>query len=349
MRLQVTDPHRLRAVHVGGYWRGPNDMVRQMMLGLRAAGAEVLEYCTDDHRQALDTEGRLYDRGTTGPVWLRWEHLREPVERFEPHLIVCNAGGLSFRPDVARALRRRVCLLGIALSDPDVFEPATRHFAANFDLFLTNAPACVSRYQALGARAGVLPIATNEAFFHPVPPRPELACEVLVLGRAHPDRIEPVRELVRHFDTHVYGEGWEEHGIASRGLIYGEDVLAALASARTTVLFFLTGGGHALVKVGLFDFAAAGALVVTNRFAEVEPYFEYGREIVGFFSTEDLLRQVRFYLDHPEEAEAVRRAGRARVLAEHTWPAVWPLILNRLGERGGVWPRLRERLVEAFR
>lgn len=332
MRLQNPDPTRLRAFHVGGYWRGANDMVRQMMLGLRAAGAEVLEYSTDEHREALDTEGRNYDRGTTGPVWLRWEQLREPIARFAPHLVVCNAGGLSFRPDAAAELRRHCCLLGIALSDPDVFEPATRHFAANFDLFLTNAPGCVPRYQALGARAEVLPIATNEAFFHPVPPRPELACEVLVPGRAHPDRVEPVRALVAGFDTHVYGEGWEEHGVASRGLIYGDDVLAALNSARITVIFFRTGGGHALVKVGLFDFAAAGALVFTNRFSEVEPYLEYGREIVGFDSTAELLRQARHYLDHPAEAEAVRRAGRARVLAEHTWPAVWPRILTRLSQ-----------------
>lgn len=354
MRLPITDPSRLRAFHVGGYWRGANDMVRQMMLGLRSAGAEVFEYSTDEHREALDTEGRPYDRGTTGPVWLRWEELREPIARFDPHLVVCNAGGLAFRPDVSRKLRRRLCLLGIALSDPDVFEPATRHFAAGFDLFLTNAPGCVPRYRALGARAEVLPIATNEAFFHPVAPRPELACEVLVLGRAHPDRVEPVRALVNQFDTHVYGEGWEEHGVASRGLIYGDDVLAALNSARITVIFFRTGGGHALVKVGLFDFAAAGALVFTNRFSEVEPYFDYGREIVGFDSTEELVRQVRHYLDFPEEAEAVRQAGRARVLAEHTWTAVWPRILARLGEIEdqqplGVWPRLRSWLSEAVR
>jgi hypothetical protein len=335
LRLPVTDPSRLRVFHVGGYWRGENDMVRQMMLGLRAAGAEVHEYSTDEHREALDTEGRPYDRGTTGPVWLRAERLREPLARFAPDLIVCNAGGLSFRTGDARELRRGAALLGIALSDPDVFEPATRHIAATFDLFLTNAPECVPRYRALGARAGLLPIATNEAFFHPVPPRPELACEVLVLGRAHPDRVEPVRALTGRFDTHVYGEGWDEHGIASRGLIYGEDVLAALASARITVIFFRTGGGHALVKVGLFDFAAAGALVFTNRFAEVERYFEYGREIVGFGSTEDLLAQVHHYLDHPDEAAAVRAAGRARVLAEHTWPAVWPRILARLGTNAG--------------
>jgi spore maturation protein CgeB len=335
MRLPVTDPSRLRAFHIGGYWRGANDMVRQMMLGLRAAGAEVCEYSTDEHRDALDTEEREYDRGTSGPVWLRFERLREPLARFAPDLIICNAGGLSFRPGDARELRRRAALLGIALSDPDVFEPSTRHIAATFDLFLTNAPDCVPRYRALGARAGLLPIATNEAFFHPAPPRPEYACEVLVLGRAHPDRVEPVRALVERFDTHVYGEGWEDHGIAGRGLIYGDDVLAALASARITVIFFRTGGGHALVKVGLFDFAAAGALVATNRFAEVERYLTYGREIVGFDSTDDLLAQIRHYLDHPDEAAAVRAAGRARVLAEHTWPAVWPRVLAQLGKDVG--------------
>jgi spore maturation protein CgeB len=332
VRLALPSHRPLRVFHAGGYWRGPNDMVLQMMLGLRAAGAEVLEFSTDDHRAALDTEGRIYDRGTTGPVWLRWEHLQGPLEDFAPDLVICNAGGLSFRPEVAAALRSRLCLVGVALSDPDVFAPATRHIAPLFDVFLTNAPACVPDYRALGAMPEPLPIATNDAFFRPVPPRPELACEVLVLGRAHPDRVEPVRALIETFDTHLYGEKWDQHGLTSRGLIFGEDVLAALASAQTTVLFFKTGGGHALVKVGLFDFAAAGALVVTNEFDEVRPHLTYGKEIVGFTSTADLLAKVRYYLDHPYEAAAVRRAGRARVLAEHTWPKVWSRLLARLAE-----------------
>lgn len=334
MRLTLPTGRALRAFHIGGYWRGPNDMVMQMMLGLRAAGAEVFEYSTDEHREALDTEGRHYDRGTSGPVWLRWQQLAGPLAAFQPDLVICNAGGLSFRPAAAALLRDRCCLVGIALSDPDVFQPATRHIAPLFDVFLTNAPACVPDYAALGASAEALPIATNDAFFRPLPPRPELACEVLVLGRAHPDRVEPVRALVEAFDTHLYGEGWEEHGLASRGLIFGEDALAALASAGATVIFFKTGGGHALVKVGLFDFAAAGALVVTNEFDEVRPYLTYGEEVVGFTSTADLLAKVRFYLDHPAAAAAVRRAGRARVLAEHTWPRVWPGLLQRLSEMG---------------
>jgi glycosyltransferase involved in cell wall biosynthesis len=332
VRLPSLPIDRLRVFHVGGYWRGPNDMVRQMMLGLGSAGAEVFEYCTDDHPEALDTDGLPYDRGTTGPVWLRWEHLRGPLAEADPHLVICNAGGLSFRPENAAMLRQRLCLLGVALSDPDVFEAATRHIARNFDLFLTNAPTLVEVYRGLGIPAAVVPAATHEEFFRPVPPRPELRCEVLVLGRAHPDRVEPVRALVQAFDTHVYGEGWEEHGVASRGIILGEDALAALASADVTVVFYLMGSGYPLVKVGLFDFLAAGALVATNRSPLVEGYLAFEEELVGFGSTPELLAQVRRVLDSPAEAARIREAGRARVLRDYTWKAAWPGVLRRLQE-----------------
>jgi len=131
----VTQGTLPRTFHIGGYWRGQNDMVRQMMLGLRAAGAEVYEYNTDENPEALDCEGRPYDRGRFGPVWLVWDALRPQIEEFRPDLIVCNAGGLSFRPDQAKKLRKSTMLLGVALSDPDVFSPATSRIAANFDLF----------------------------------------------------------------------------------------------------------------------------------------------------------------------------------------------------------------------
>jgi hypothetical protein len=327
---QLARPEALRVLHMGGYWRGQNDMVRNMMLGLRAAGADVYELCTDDHLEALDTEGRIYDRGTSGPVWLRSEHIQPIVDSFQPQLIICNATGLAFRPEDAASLRRRHCLLGIALSDPDVFEVATRHIAPTFDRFLTLAPECLPWYRALGVDAGLLPVATNDLFFRPVPPRPEYVCDVLMLGRAHDDRVEPIRALAERFDVHVYGEEWERYGIASRGFVYGEDSLAALNSARMTVVFFRTLSGHPLIKVQAFNFAAAGALVVTNRFDALARYFDYGEEIIGFDSTEELVAQVGHYLAHPEAAERIRLAGRARVLRDHTWPRVWPGVLASL-------------------
>ena len=319
----------LRVFHIGGYWRGQNDTVRHMMLGLRQAGAQVFEYATDEHREALDTDGRRYDRGTTCPVWLRWGNVGPMLEDYDPHLVICNAGGLAFRPDVAASLRQSRTLLGIALSDPAVFEPATRHIAPLFDLFLTNHPPTVPLYQALGATAAPLRFGTNPEFFRPVAARPELACDVMVMGHAHRDRIELVRRLAREFRLHLYGEGWDKHGIPSRGLIYGEDSLAALASAFCVVVFHRGLQGEPLIKPSLFDFTAAGALVVTNYDPAVDDYFVFGDELVGFHGEDDLMATIRRQLSHPQQAERIRQAGRARTLRDHTWAGVWRAIFQQ--------------------
>ena len=327
-----------RTLHIGGYWRGQNDIVRQMMLGLRAAGAEVFEFNTDQRLEALETDGIAYDRGTSGPVWLKWEALRPVIETFQPELIVCNAGGLSFRPERAAQIMAERRLVGIALSDPDVFERATSKIARNFHVFLTNAPQCVAAYGALGARPMLLPIATNEEFFEPVPPRDDLRCDALLIGRAHGDRVAPIRALREHFNVHVYGEDWEKFGIPGRGFIYGQDVLAALNSARVTLIFSRTPAGHGIIKVGLFDFLAAGALVAADYIPELAEYLEPGREILTFRNVDELIGIVERCRAHPEEAAAIRAAGRARVLREHTWRTVWPALLRSIAdETGHAW------------
>ena len=335
VRLKSLTAELPRTLHIGGYWRGPNDIVRQMMLGLRAAGADVLEFNTDERRDALETDGTPYDRGTSGPVWLKWDALRPVIDQFRPDLIVCNAGGLSFRPERAAAIRSERLLVGIALSDPDVFEPATSKIARNFDMFLTNAPQSVDGYRALGVRAMALPIATNDEFFQPVPPREELRCDALLIGRAHPDRIAPVRMLRERFNVHVYGEDWEKFGIPSRGLIYGQDVMAALNSAAVTLIFSRSPGGYGVIKVGLFDFLAAGALVATDYMPELPRYLEPGREILTFRDVDELAAIVERCRTHPEETAAIRSAGRARVLRDHTWRTAWPGLLRCVVEQTG--------------
>jgi spore maturation protein CgeB len=180
-----------------------------------------------------------------------------------------------------------------------------------------------------------LPIATNEEFFQPVPPRDDFRCDALLIGRAHRDRVEPVRALRERFNVHVYGEDWEKFAVPGRGLIYGQDLLAALNSARVTLLFSRTPAGHGIIKVGLFDFIAAGALVAADYIPELAQYFEPGREIFTFRNVEELVAIVDRCRTHPEEAAAIRAAGRARVLRDHTWRTVWPDLLRSIAHATG--------------
>lgn len=320
----------LRAFHIGRYWRKDNDMVYNIMCGLRDSGVTVFEFNADKHPEALDDRDRQPRSGSWGPTWIKWDQVQPLIEDFAPDVIICNAGGFSFLPDVAASLKERYRLLGIALSDPNLFDQCTSRIAPNFHLFLTNDATCLPRYQALGIEARLLPAATNERHFRPVPPRPEYCCDVLMMGRVHSDRLAYVQALMDNFDTHLYGEGWEKHGLESRGLIFGEESLAALNAARIVVVLLTVPTWEQIPKISLFDFPAAGALVAANHIATVERYFTYGKEIIGFDSPDDLVAKVRYYLDHPDEAEAIRRAGRARVLRDYTWSTHWPRIFSWL-------------------
>jgi len=68
----------------------------------------------------------------------------------------------------------------------------------------------------------------------------------------------------------------------------------------------------------VFDGAAAGKLVMTNNFADLEKAFEIGAEVVVYDDIEDAIEKARYYLLHDEEREAIARAGQKRALRDHT-------------------------------
>ena len=303
-------------------------MVAQMLQGLKTTGVNVVDFNTDKNQDALNTDGQPYDMGTSCPVWLVRGKIFPQIFRFRPHIIICNAGGLSFRPRDAAFLRKLgIKLLGIVLSDPEVYEPTTSKIARNFDVLYTVVSQYVERYRQLGVKAYYLPMATNPLFFHPVPERPEYKCEVLFLGAVHSDRVEPVKALVEHFDTHVHGENWGKYGIQNRRLLEGDDSLSALSSAKLAVIFSKTVSGFQGVKVGILDFLSAGCLVVTDYIPTLDYYFTVGREIIVFHDIQDMIEKINYYLNHPEEADAICKAGRNRVINNYTWDKVWIKVL----------------------
>lgn len=319
----------LRVFHIGGYWRGPKDIVAQMLQGLKTICVDVFEFNTDENRDALDTEHRPYDRGTYGPVWILKEKTFPLIMKFRPHIVICNAGGLSFRPKDATTLRTLgIKLLGIALSDPAVYTPTTSKIAHNFDAFFTNDGDSVNLYRNSGVHAYQLPLATSDLLFYPTSPKSEYICDVLHLGSAHEARIEPVKLLIKHFDTHVHGENWEKYDVDNRGLIFGDDLLSALSSAKIVVVFSQALPGNYTLKPQIFDYLSSECLVVTDNFPELYKYFEVGKELITFDSLDDMLKKIRYYLDHPEEAKKISKAGREKVVRNYTWTKIWPELIS---------------------
>jgi spore maturation protein CgeB len=80
-----------------------------------------------------------------------------------------------------------------------------------------------------------------------------------------------------------------------------------------------------------FEAPMAGALYCTGYVDELTHFFEPGREIITYRSEEELLSQVRRLLDHPAEAERIRRAGLRRALAEHTYHHRFETLFRTVG------------------
>jgi hypothetical protein len=64
---------------------------------------------------------------------------------------------------------------------------------------------------------------------------------------------------------------------------------------------------------------ASGTPLVCHYVPGLEKEFEEGRDLLWFRSPEECVDKVRWLLAHPQEAARIGKAGRAKVLAEHSW------------------------------
>ena len=68
-----------------------------------------------------------------------------------------------------------------------------------------------------------------------------------------------------------------------------------------------------------FEIAACGAFQLVDPRSDLPDLFEIGREIAAFSDISELRSKMKYYLEHPDEREAIAEAGRQRVLRDHTY------------------------------
>lgn len=93
---------------------------------------------------------------------------------------------------------------------------------------------------------------------------------------------------------------------------------AAGVYARSQITLNCSLNGDLNLRV--FEALGAGGFLLTDRLAPeagLDTLFEAGRHLDFYGSAGELIEKIRHYLDHPEEAERIRRAGREEVVANH--------------------------------
>ncbi len=257
---------------------------------------------------------------------------------FMPHVAVVHPP-YDFLPlhtlRAVQALGTRV--VGVAFDDP-IMEPGYRGLGGEpgLDLYVTTGPA--------GSAPG------NERVVH-LPwamsrlhglrgPRlvPTAEPTVCLVGRAYADRVALVRDLARlGVRVVVHGRGWAgpiQEGVDLRGPVPGAELPGLY---RRCPVVLCPGGwddtGTPMIKSRLLEVVAAGGLPAVRRAPGLDELFGED-EVLAYDTVEELAELVTRVHGGALDGLAMAAKAHARFLAEHTWRARWPAVLDALAGVG---------------
>jgi spore maturation protein CgeB len=140
-------------------------------------------------------------------------------------------------------------------------------------------------------------------------------------------------KLLRHLpeiDLHIYGNGWRErsgspeikssiHGFP----LYGSEYAKAIRASRIC-LGIMSGKVHGVTQgdettTRTYEIPACGGFMLHERTPELLELYEEDKEVACFGSVEELAEKIQYYLAHPEERQAIARAGHARCVPAYSY------------------------------
>lgn len=221
--------------------------------------------------------------------------------------------------------------------------------APHYDYCMVPEQEALYKYRDIGAKPVHIQMAANPDVYKPYPLAREY--DVTFVGQNYLDRQEYMAYLYRNgIDARVWGPNWgnavkprnlpgrllQRFGLyrpalpADRlGPVLSDDELIKMYSRSKISLNFSEvlvqdekySKGAIKRHIRLRDFEApmSGAFYMTGYQDELKDYYVIDREIVCYDTKKELLEKIRYYLKNPEEAEAIRKAGLARALKDHTW------------------------------
>ena len=89
-----------------------------------------------------------------------------------------------------------------------------------------------------------------------------------------------------------------------------------------------------IVTMRVFDVLACGGFLLADHSEALLEMFTPGVELESWSTLAELEDKVRFYQQHPEKAQAIAQAGRARVLRDHTLRQRLETLLSGLAAPG---------------
>jgi spore maturation protein CgeB len=196
---------------------------------------------------------------------------------------------------------------------------------SEFDLFVTTYPHVVPQYQRDSIASVYLSQwgANAEALLSPIPAN-KCRYGVSFVGAAYGNRPTMIKALGQEVEAKRVSEIVRESQVS---LNFSE------GSQKR-----VDGPIDRQIKARVFEVPGYGGCLLTEQAPQLERFFNVGEEILTFDGSDELVRNVKSLLAHPERRDAIARQGFERVSREHTYDRRFEELLSELVKRVGRRP-----------
>jgi len=241
------------------------------------------------------------------------------------------------------------------------FDNFSKYWAPCFNWIATTDYRAVKRYNKMGYKNVIkTQWACNHFFCQPLN-LPKIY-NISFIGQPHGNRKKIINNLKRiGIDVECWGWGWSKGKISQREMvkIFSQSKInlafinsSSLNTLKSFAAIFLRRESDKTIKLNRpdcwldnlksvikrrnakqlkgrnFDVPGCRSFLLTDATDDLENYYQDGKEIVIYRDLKDLIKKIKYYLEHDKERENIAKAGYERTLREHTYEKRFQEIFN---------------------
>jgi len=250
-------------------------------------------------------------------------------------LPICAAQVRAFRPDILWLADLYTFHDGFLSTVEGQYRHAIGQNAATppttplrrLDLLVSASAVSVGQFRAGGMTAELLPHGFNPRILQHLPDPPEDPVRPFgffgSIHAAHRQRQDLLLAIAGRMPIDIWTDAALPTAFGATGMrrhpaLWAAPMYRELARTATVLNAHLDGTGDWATNQRLYEVTGCGAVLLTDRKANLGELFAIDRECVAYVGVEDCVEKARWLADHPAERAAIAARGQRRTLTDHT-------------------------------
>ncbi len=173
-------------------------------------------------------------------------------------------------------------------------------------------------------------MAANPDIFHPL--HVEKKYDISFIGQPYGERgfyIKKLYNFARENAINAYFP--RAHG--AKFILTYERINEIYNQSKINIAFAPKEQPGRIINLRSYEICMSGNFQLVQYTPCLEEFFDFGTEIVGWSTTRELFKKIRYYLQNPDERERIAKNGFERALHNHTWTHRFKRIIEFLDDK----------------